>query len=223
MSEFNFPIPTRIFHITHIDNLRNIIAADELSSKNKLDKNSNRYRNIAYLDVQNKRKNIMVTIAKGGNLHNYVPFHFAPRSPMLYAIHHDKIPEYSGGQENICYLVTNIQKIYFAKLDYVFTNGHPLMQPREFFSSTKDLNQIDWEIFFDPQSPDGYAKFWHDTSIAPDRKRRRQAEFLVYQQLKWEFIDEIGIINKEKATEIEAILNELGAKTPITVKSEWYF
>ena len=143
MPAYSAPIPTKIFHITDIDNLRNILLSNELKAKNILDRSSVKYRNIAYINVQGNRKNTMVPISKGGNLHDYVPFYFAPRSPMLDAIHHGKVKEYIGGQEDICHIVTNVQKIDNANLNYVFTNYHAITQPIDFFSSIKDINQVD--------------------------------------------------------------------------------
>lgn len=75
----------------------------------------------------------------------------------------------------------------------------------------------------------GYAKYWqnkYDRVDKPkwiDRTRRRQAEFLVFQKLKWDFIVEVATINSEKAIEVKKIFEKLDIPTPIKVKPEWYF
>ena len=39
------------------------------------------------------------------------PFYFAARSPMLYIISKGDVPTYSGGQDEIVYLVTSTEKV----------------------------------------------------------------------------------------------------------------
>jgi hypothetical protein len=46
-----------------------------------------------------------------GCLHDYVPFYFAPRSPMLYALLQGRVGGFNGSQEDIVYLVTRTDKI----------------------------------------------------------------------------------------------------------------
>ena len=42
-------------------------------------------------------------------LADYVPFYFAPRSPMLYAIYKCNVQDYTGSQEEIVYLVSTVE------------------------------------------------------------------------------------------------------------------
>lgn len=42
-------------------------------------------------------------------------------------------------------------------------------------------------------------RYWNDTPEDGDRKRRRQAEFLVYTSLPWRLIEEIGVISRKAA------------------------
>jgi hypothetical protein len=186
MSKDKIPNPTKIFHITSIDNLRTIFSlGGSIKSKNLLTREEQQYTNIAYNSIQVQRKRVLIPIEKKGELHDYVPFYFAPRSPMLCAIYNNQVEGYTKGQEHICHLVTTTEKIQEAKITYVFTLGHPITQPVEFCGTLKDLHKIDWETFFEPPLLDGYSKYWHDNHHEPrhiDRKRRRQAEFLIHQQ-----------------------------------------
>ncbi|UPJ54641.1 DUF4433 domain-containing protein [Bradyrhizobium sp. 200] len=84
------PTPTPLFHITAIDNLRSI-ASTSLLSKNRVAVQGINFANIAFQTVQGHRSVKLVPIASGGNLHDYVPFHFAPRSPMLKPRHCSKL------------------------------------------------------------------------------------------------------------------------------------
>jgi len=227
----SFRIPTNIFHITAIENLDSILNCGFLFCKNSMEEMSLHPQNIAHQGIQDRRTSVNITVGEGGNLHDYVPFSFAPRSPMLNTIKRGNVNGYANGQENICTLVSDVQKIVDSGVNYIFTNGHAIMQPVEFFNSVEDLNQVDWEIFYeDPLIPrkNGYAKYWdnrHDASKPKwlDRSRRRQAEFLVHRQLEWQFINEVSVINDEKEDIVKKIFENYNIQTTVSVKPEYYF
>lgn len=57
-------------------------------------------------NVQLRRRHTKIPINKDCYLHDYVPFYFAPRSPMLYPLKMQPIP-----QNDIIYFMTNIKTI----------------------------------------------------------------------------------------------------------------
>ena len=132
-------------------------------------------------------------------------------------------------QENILHIFTYADAIDAARLPYVFTNGHATMQPLEIFDSLSDIDKVDWEILQETPTIEGYAKYWHDNHNNPqkpkwtDRKRRRQAGFLVYQEVSWQLIQGIGTMTETKATEVRTILSRYGYATPVLTKAGWYF
>lgn len=79
--------PVRIFHITAIDNLEMICQQGALLSKTKSEQLGLQYHNIAHGGAQGTRSIKSVNNPPGGLIHEFVPFYFAPRSPMLSAIH----------------------------------------------------------------------------------------------------------------------------------------
>jgi len=81
-----YPEPTPIFHITAIDNLRSIAKASALLSKRLMVATGLVCADIAYQQIQGRRALKAIPIAPRGTLHDYVPFYFAPRSPMLMTI-----------------------------------------------------------------------------------------------------------------------------------------
>lgn len=85
------PEPVRLFHITAIDNLQAICAAGKLICKNKGAAQGSHYQNIAHAGAQGARADKSVPNPPGGNIHDFVPFYFAPRSPMLSAIHNGRV------------------------------------------------------------------------------------------------------------------------------------
>src|SRR4051812_37511694 len=85
------PSPVWIYHITAIPNLINIVAQGALWSKGSLVRSGQQYENIAYQGAQGKRAMKIVDVPPGGVVHDYVPFYFAPRSPMLFTINQGNV------------------------------------------------------------------------------------------------------------------------------------
>jgi hypothetical protein len=67
------------------------------------------------------------------------------------------------------------------------------------------------------------TKFWFDTKNDINRKWRRQAEFLVYNNFPIELILEIGVISEEMKTEVEGILRFFEKEIKVEVASDWYY
>ena len=121
---------TPLYHITHVDNLEAILKAGCLLAKNLV---GDHYESIAQIDIQDKRSRAIVPHPPYGSLHEYVPFYFAPRSPMLLKNKTDSQPDRKNQpdclpnakpQEEIIYFVTDAESIHQHKLPYVFYNMH---------------------------------------------------------------------------------------------------
>ena len=105
------PDPVRLFHITAIVNLPNICAAGALLSKNAGASAGIAYQNIAHAGAQGSRSIKAVPIPPGGVVHDYVPFYFAPRSPMLFAVNDGKVAGCDWRQQDIVYFETTVERI----------------------------------------------------------------------------------------------------------------
>lgn len=208
-------MPILIYHITHIDNLESILAEGGLLAYNVMLETQTNYTNIAYENIQDRRARIRVPCGAGGVLHDYVPFYFAPRSPMLYTISQGNVPNYTQGQAAVIHLVSDVFEIDVRGLDFVFTDGHAVMEFTTFFDDLYDLDNIDWDVM--------ESRFWFDTNEDNDRKRRRQAEFLVRNFLHWELITEIGVMNDTIKTQVENILQNFTHKPSVIVRNNWYY
>jgi hypothetical protein len=209
------PIPTYIFHITCVDNLASILTVGGLYAKNQHQQAGISYIDIAHQSIQDRRATTQVTCGVRGNLHDYVPFYFAARSPMLYAIHGGNVNHYPHGQESIIHLVSNAQSIQRISCRFVFTDGHGTVHLTQFFDELNDLDKIDWKIMKE--------NFWGDTPEDGDRKRRRQAEFLVHQFLSWNLITDIGVINSEMKIQVEQILQGSAHSPTVVIRRNWYY
>ncbi len=169
---------------------------------------------MAHQTIQDRRAHTPVPLT-GGALHDYVPFYFAPRSPMLYTISRGNVAGFSGGQDSVVHIVSTAQTVRDAGLRFVFTDGHGIMAFTEFFAELADLAQVDWGIMA--------TDYWADTDEDMDRKRRRQAEFLVHERFPVQLIQQIGVINQAKKNETEAMLAEFGLTIPVVSKPGWYY
>ncbi len=208
-------MPTSIYHITHTRNLKSIFQSGGLIANSRLRQRQIKYQDIAHGHIQDRRGLTRVPCAAHGCLHDYVPFYFAPRSPMLYAIHKGNVEDYAEGQNPVIYLVYEAETIVANKLVFTFTDGHAVIAYSEFYDDLQRLDMIDWEIMS--------ADFWGNTQEDGDRKRRRQAEFLVHQFCPLTLIKEIGVVNNTLQKQVREILQDFNYQIPIRVYSNWYY
>ena len=205
-----------IYHITPINNLSSILNLGGLVANSRLKQEKINYQDISYEHIQDRRGRTPVPCGAGGYLHDYVPFYFAPRSPMLYAIHKGNVPNYQEGQNSVIYLVADINIIETEGLDFVFTDGHAAMAYADFYTDLEALGHvIDWDLM--------ELKFWFNTEDDPNRSCRRQAEFLVHQFFHWHLIQEIGVINTTIQIQVREILQSFNIQTLVNVYSRWYY
>jgi ssDNA thymidine ADP-ribosyltransferase, DarT len=208
---------TLIYHITHLRNLQSIIKAGGLMAKTTIDRQQIGYEDIAHQGIQDRRATVTVPYGAGGVLHDYVPFYFAPRSPMLCAINMGNVVGYQEGQASVIHLVCEAESISSSKgIEFVFTDGHAIMGYSTFYTDLNVLcNVIDWNLM--------QSKYWFDTPDDPNRKCRRQAEFLIHQFCPWTLIREIGVINSQIKVEVEELLQNENHCPPVKVYSGWYY
>ena len=205
---------TGLYHITHLKNLRPIIRSGALLPVSALRRTSAQFTTIAYQDIQDKRSVTLVPCGLGGMLHDYVPFYFAPRSPMLCAISYGRVPSCQN-QAAVVHLVSTAQAIDDYGLDFAFTDGHAIMAFTEFYDDLDDLQEMDWKVM--------KAKYWSDTLEDMDRKRRRQAEFLVHGPVPWSLVTEIAVMDRSVEKKVKSLLEREGVATAVRTVRAWYY
>jgi hypothetical protein len=208
------PIPTPIYHFTDIGNLTSIIRDGGLWCCGHLRRTSRAYVDASYQDVQDRRAQVLIPRSPGGTLHDYVPCYFAPRSPMLFTINKGNVPGYPD-QSRLVYLVSSIQQVEAAQLQYIFTDGHGIMGVTNFFDSLQDLDKVDWALMGE--------RYWSNTSEDNDRRRRRQAEFLIYRQFPWSLVTEIVAINAAMQRQAQSILQGATHTPIVRIERDWYY
>jgi ssDNA thymidine ADP-ribosyltransferase DarT-like protein len=133
---------------------------------------------------------------------------------MLYAICQGAVEGYAAGQEEVLHLVSSTEKIVEERLRFTYTEGHAVMAPSEFFDDLGHLARIDWPLM--------ESRYWFDTDEDPDRKRRRQAEFLVHRFAPLSCFLEIGVMTEPVARRVTEILGR-GSALRVKVRRNWYY
>lgn len=134
---------------------------------------------------------------------------------MLYAYTNGYVTGRKENQDDLLYLVTQAETVRDAGLSFVFTDGHPVREPRNFYDDLTELNNVDLKLM--------QQKMWNDTDDDPDRKRRRQAEFLVRGFLPWRLVLYIGARTERIAAEVSDQVALLEHRPKILVRPTWYY
>jgi len=206
---------TDIYHITHIRNLPNIIKDGGLWCDHVVSQRNLAHISIAHQHIKDRRAQKSVPIPPNGVVADYVPFYFAPRSPMLYSISRGGVAGYQGGQSDVLHLVSSAEAVQQSELTFVFTDGHAEMDISHFYQNLSDLNKIDWEIM--------QSRYWNDTNEDGDRKRRRQAEFLVREFFPFSLFVKVSVLKPSIEKQVAALLGEIQPKPIVQVAPAWYY
>lgn len=204
-----------LYHITHIDNLSGIIEAEGLWCDKIRIEQKIVCKNIAHLELKERRMRTPVPVFPDTTLGDFVPFYFANRSPMLYSIHTGYVEGYSGGQVDVIYLVTSTDRLAGTGRRWCFTDGHAVEAFSSFYADLTDLHVIDWSVI------ENWS--WRNTQDDNDRKRRKQAEFLVEESVPLAVFSHIAVKNSIMQTKVEKILAKYDIAMPVTIEPNWYY
>lgn len=210
------PKPDRIYlyRIIHIDNLDFILKSGKLTCPNSPDCDPN-YIGIGDATLISSRSSRQISIEPNGNFTDYVAFYFGVRSPMLHLIQYGYKGVIKRNPDTIIYLVTTFENVKKSESQYVFSDGHGYNFLSQFFNTEDGLEEVDWDTV--------NLKRWNDTEDDPDRKRRKQAEFLVYRELPLSTIVGIGVYNEAVKTNILTKFTSYNFTCNIFVKPNWYY
>ncbi|MBM4034453.1 MAG: DUF4433 domain-containing protein [Planctomycetes bacterium] len=194
------PRDPKIYHITHVDNLAEIVRAGCLWSDAKRIELGLGSTLVGMSNIKGRRLRLPVACHPGTAVGDYVPFYFCPRSIMLYILSMGNHPElsYRGGQRPIVHLVADLR----ATVAWAEAQGHRwALSDRNagtryarFFNGLRGLEEINWNAvgatdFRDPVIRDG-----------------KQAEFLVHEFFPWELVEEVGVIDASALRQVQAVL-----------------
>jgi hypothetical protein len=220
------PNPVRLFHITAIANLPHICKAGMLVSKNLGAVVGIDYQNIAHKGAQGARAIRALPNPPGGVVHDYVPFYFAPRSPMLRAIEGGKVADCQWRQADIVHFETTVTRVTAGGKLFVFFDRNATLPYSQPYTDLARLDVVAWDLLTEDPQLDGFCKYWQDRPAVArhaDRMERRQAEFLVKDAVTLDRFTRIGVIDQRRAEEVSTILEAGGVNLPVDVMGDWYF
>ncbi len=220
------PNPVRLFHITAIENLAGICAQGTLFSKNMISQQAGIYTNIAHQGSQGARAVRPVPNPPGGTIHDYVPFYFAPRSPMLSAIHNGKVANCSLTQEDVIHFESTVERALGHGEPFVIYDRNATKPYSLPYTSLESLDKVAWHLITESPQLDGYCKYFFDRPTIEkyaDRLEKRMAEFLVRAQVPLPAMTRIGVINRQKQLQVQQILQTHQVNIPVAVMPDWYF
>jgi hypothetical protein len=202
-----------IYHFTDIDNLPSILRAGALNCH----RHAPTAVDVGNKDIKSNRETIEVTCGPGGKVCDYVPFYFAPRSPMLNAIMRGNVEGVSSDQGRLVYLVTSTEAAYAAGLACVFTDGNAATFHITRFED--DPQKLESHVDF----PLMKAKYWFNTEEDPDRRRRRMAEFLIHGSAPLEIFAGIAAIDAAVEAKVRTMVDDAGRSLRVVRRPGWYF
>jgi len=197
------PIPEEhrrrhIYQFTHLKNLPEILQHG-LLSYNEKQRRGISHICIASRSIQNRRAMMGVPVGPGGVVHDYVPFYFCSRSPMLLSVINAK----NVDQLYLLYLGVPIDVLDLSNA--VFTNASAnTAVPPTFYSDPSDLTNLDWANID--------SKKWGSPS--DDARHARMAEALVHRRLRVSKIEHIIVWNKMVKEKVEEIYAEADIEPP---------
>jgi hypothetical protein len=207
------PEKALIFRATHRSNLPWVLTHG-LHSRNS-DLQDPRFVAIGNTGIIARRQRRAVPIEPNGDLADYVPFYFTPRSPMLFNIKTGRPGVQQRANHEIVILVSSLIKLEEIGVRYVFTDRHAVLSAARFFSRREDLDQVDFEIL---QKSD-FKKDEND----PGKFERYDAEALAYRHVPVEALLGVACCSEVVQREIEAATSSTGVNVRIVARPDWYF
>ena len=211
------PKSPKIYHITHLENLAQIVDNVLWSDAERIRRSLN-CTMVGMSEIKRRRlEELEVDCHCGTKVGQYVPFYFCFRSIMLYILHKGNSPglTYQGGQRPIIHLEADLNaSLQWARASrkrWAFSRGNAGAYYTRFFDKTELLELLDWRAI--------EATVWRD----PDVKEGKQAEFLVEDCFPWTLVERIGAIDEKIGEQVREVVSGAKHQPEIAVKPDWYY
>lgn len=204
---------TWLYHFTHQNNLESILAAGGLQCDSAMAGHSHAV--VGNRDIKTRRKYRPVSVPPHGVVADYVPFYFAPRSPMLFLIHNGNVPECEYGQEDVVYFCATVEEVV-AECAFCYTDRNAARSIAGFFNDVEEMEGV-------VDMPLMSERYWGNSPDDLDRVDRRMAEFLVHRFFPWSLVKGIGVYGQGNSRYVQSVLDRNGQATPIEILRDWYF
>ncbi len=202
-----------IFRLTHVDNLRWILA-NGLHCKASKTQDPN-FVQIGNSDLIQRRPAKCVSVPPGETLAHYVPFYFTPCSPMLYNIRTGWNNVIRRPARELVFLVASLRSLAAHGVPFVFSDRHAFMNGATFSTALDDLDGLGWEYW---QRQD----FRRDPDD-PEKFERYEAEALIHRHLPLERIDAIACSNEREQARVAEMVHNCGGQVEVVCQGRWFF
>lgn len=190
-----------IYHFTSLNNLESIISEGLLSTNLKIE-NGVDHENIANNEIQERRKTMNVTCGPKGVVHDYVPFYFAKRTPMLLNIVKSK----NIDQIDIIYLAIPIEKVMDREVVFSDASANTAIPPN-FYNNPSELSDLNWDII----------DSWRWSFPDDEERHQKMAEVLIHNKVEITDISHIVVWNKNFKNHIKGVLKDSNIDGPKVV------
>lgn len=212
------PANPKIYHITHLRNLPQIVEAGVLWSDARRIELGLDCEVVGMSNIKHRRREeLEVHCHPGTTVGQYVPFYFGPRSIMLYILHMGNHPElnYREGQRPIVHLQADLMAtVRWAQANQVrwsFSDRNAGGYLAHFYQSLDDLDKVNWAAVA--------ATDFRDIVV----REGKQAEFLVYESFPWKLVEKVGVLDGVVAQAVEEVVSCATHSPVVSVESAWYY
>jgi hypothetical protein len=212
------PKSPKIYHITHLRNLAQIVTAGKLWSDAKRIELGLKCDVVGLSKIKERRlKEIEVDCHAGTFVGHYMPFYFCPRSIMLYILHKGNHPDlkYKEGQGPILHLQAALGAVvHWANSKgrrWAFSDRNAGTRYVNFFNDLDKLGELNWKAI--------QANQWNEASI----KEGKQAEFLIHKSFPWELVERIGVCDGGMVAKARRAIAAASHQPIAVVEGNWYY
>jgi len=212
------PANQKIYHITHVQNVPQIVQAGVIWSDAKRIELGLDCEIVGMSKIKHRRLyEIEVHCHPGTKVGEYTPFNFCPRSIMLYILHRGNHADlsYTEGQGPIVHLQADlISAVRWAErhgVYWAFSDRNAGTYLAQFYNSLEDLDEINWRAVT--------ATDFRDMMI----KEGKQAEFLMHESFPWELIEKVGVRDTTARRVVERALSDSDHQPPVHAERSWYY
>lgn len=209
-------VPTWVTHFTHVDHLSSIVELGLVCDRSAKAAGALQFE-VGNTGIKGQRSRRVVPVAPDGVVDDYVPFYFAPRSPMMSAISHGRVPQYTEGNDHLIYLCTTLEALADLGLEIVLSDRNAALDFAAFVrwsDGEPEVDFIDWPLM--------KQRVWANTPEHPDRRERRMAECLVHGSVPWEAFNYVGTKSEDVAVQVREVLAALPDSPTVAVHADWY-
>lgn len=187
-----------LFHMTHINNLKNILANGLYSHSQMTD----------YVDISNQDVNVRRARQESFHklkLHDYVPLYFNPRNAMLYQRQKDYRSELA---------ILEIDKKVILNDYTLFSKGNAARADSQIEASLLKVKDFPWSNI--------YSKTWSNNGEVDEaQKSLMMSECLIRDHIPSEYILQIHCLSESVR---QNVVRQIGSHAkPILTSPQWFF